>query len=127
LRSPLQALLFLALDFLNALLRDWHIFGHDSASFSNCPAHDPAHLEMNLVSFPFAEDLFALKFLTRLARTERICNQLITIHPVQNALALLKTFTRVNLILGKGIETLVAKAQQSGVITPDCWALATSC
>src|SRR5258708_35651455 len=94
--SLLQALLFFALDLLNAPLRYWHIFRHDSAGFSNCPTYDPAHLEMSLIGFPFASDLFALEFLTRLARAERICNQLITLHPVQNALALLKALTRMN-------------------------------
>jgi len=104
----LQALLFFALDLLNALLRHWHIFGHDSTSFSNCLTDDPAHLEMSLIGFLFAPDSFALELLTGLAGAKRICNQLVTPHPIRDVFPFLETLPCVNLILGKRVESLVA-------------------
>jgi hypothetical protein len=52
-----------------------HIFGHDSTGFSNCPTYDPAYLEMSLIGFLVALDLFAFELLTRLVSTDGICNQ----------------------------------------------------
>jgi hypothetical protein len=108
LRTLLEALSLFALDLLNALLGYWHIFGHDSTSFSNGLTDDSYDLEMSLIGFLFALDPFALKLLTGLACAKGIGDQLVTPHPIRDVFPFLQALPCVNLILRNCIESLVA-------------------